>query len=129
MLLIVAPWTTRALADLAAARRNWAWRRWSRCTTRRELDRALAAGAPLIGINNRDLRTFTVDLATTERLARLLPADVTLVAESGIFTANDVRRMGAAGAHAVLVGEALVTAPDIAVRVRELSSQPREVER
>lgn len=94
-----------------------------------ELARALTLGASLIGVNNRDLRTFTVALATTERLARLVPPDVALVAESGIFSADDVRRMGAVGAHAVLVGEALVTAPDVAARVRELSSQPREVKR
>jgi indole-3-glycerol phosphate synthase len=94
-----------------------------------ELERALALGVPLIGVNNRDLRTFAVDLGTTERLARLVPEEVTLVAESGIFSADDVRRMGAAGARAVLVGEALVTAPDVAACVRELSSQPRQVRR
>jgi len=91
-----------------------------------ELETALETDCRLIGVNNRDLRTFSVDLATTERLARLLPAGVILVAESGIVSGADVRRMGAAGARAVLVGEALVTAPDMAARVRELSSQPRE---
>jgi indole-3-glycerol phosphate synthase len=88
-----------------------------------ELERALNAGADLIGINNRDLKTFREDLAVTERLAVRLPSGVTLVAESAIRTVDDVRRMGDAGAHAVLVGEGLVTAPDIGIQVRLFSSQ------
>lgn len=91
----------------------------------REVDLALAAGADLIGINNRDLATFTTDLATTERLApRLAAAGVVIVAESGIFTHDDVRRLEAAGAHAVLVGEALMREPDVGralARLREAS--------
>jgi len=90
-----------------------------------EMERALKLGAKLIGINNRDLKTFQVDLATTQRLARLVPDDVTLVAESGIMSAEDVQRMGALGAHAVLVGESLVKSDDIAASVRAYSSQPR----
>lgn len=85
-----------------------------------ELERALMAGARLIGINNRDLRTFDVDLATTERLRPLIPPDVTVVAESGIFTRADVQRLEAFDVHAVLIGEALVTAPDPAAKIREL---------
>jgi indole-3-glycerol phosphate synthase len=129
VLLIVAALDNARLADLHALIIELNMAALVEVHDEAELERALALGAPLIGVNNRDLRTFTVDLATTERLARLVPPDVTLVAESGIFSGADVRRMGAAGAHAVLVGEALVTAPDIAARVRELSSQPREVER
>lgn len=86
----------------------------------RELERALMAGATLIGINNRDLRTFEVDLATTERLRPLIPPEATVVAESGIFTRADIERLGALGVHAVLIGEALVTAPDPAAKIREL---------
>lgn len=93
-----------------------------------ELARALAIDPPLIGINNRDLHTFTVSLETTAQLAPLVPADTLLVAESGIFTGADVAQMGRAGAHALLVGEALVTAPDPAARVRELAGQRREVQ-
>ncbi len=79
-----------------------------------EVDAALAAGADLVGINNRDLATFTTDLATTERLAkRLVAAGVVVVAESGILTYDDVRRLEAAGADAVLVGEALMREPDV----------------
>lgn len=128
VLLIVAALDDARLADLHALIVELGMAALVEVHDEAELERALALGAPLIGVNNRDLRTFTVDLATTERLARLVPPDVTLVAESGIFTADDVRRMGTAGAHAVLVGEALVTAPDVAARVRELSGQPREVQ-
>ncbi len=85
-----------------------------------ELERAESAGAEMIGINNRDLRTFEVDLATTERLAPLAPPEATIVAESGIFTRDDVRRLGKCGAHAVLIGEALVTAVDPGAKVKEL---------
>jgi indole-3-glycerol phosphate synthase len=92
-----------------------------------ELDRALRLELALVGINNRDLKTFEVRLDTTAQLARQVPPDVVLVAESGIFTGADVRQMGRVGARAILVGEALVKADDIAAAVRELSRQPREV--
>lgn len=91
----------------------------------REIDVALAAGADLVGINNRDLATFTTDLATTERLApRLVAAGVVVVAESGIFTYGDVQRLEAAGAHAVLVGEALMREPDVARALARLRGRP-----
>lgn len=89
-----------------------------------ECERALAIRASLIGVNNRDLKTFDVDLTTTARIASLIPPHVTLVAESGIRHAGDVAHMGALGAHAVLVGESLVTASDMARAVREYSVQP-----
>jgi indole-3-glycerol phosphate synthase len=76
-----------------------------------ELDRALDAGADLIGINNRDLRTLTTDLAITEQLAPRIPAGVVVVSESGIRTAADVVRVAAAGADAVLVGEVFIRTP------------------
>lgn len=126
VLLIAAALDDARLADLHALIAGLGMAALVEVHDEAELGRALALGAPLIGVNNRDLRTFSVDLETTERLARLLPAGVILVAESGIVSGADVRRMGAAGARAVLVGEALVTAPDMAARVRELSSQPRE---
>lgn len=85
-----------------------------------ELAEALDAGAEVIGINNRDLRTFDVDLTTTERLAPLVPKDRTIVAESGIFTQDDVCRLCDAGAHAILVGESLMMASDRQSAVRDL---------
>lgn len=89
-----------------------------------ELERALAANARLIGVNNRDLKTFKVDLATTERLAQKLGAnglkDRLLVAESGIFTQADVARVQACGARAILVGESLVKEKDMSAKVAEL---------
>jgi indole-3-glycerol phosphate synthase len=78
----------------------------------RELEWAIAAGATLVGVNNRDLATFVTTLETTERLAPLVPAGVILVAESGIHSSADVRRMVAARAHALLIGEAFMAAPD-----------------
>ena len=91
-----------------------------------ELDRALAIGAMLIGVNNRDLKTFKVDLATTERLAAKLFASVVahsnclLVAESGIHTRADLQRLAGCGAKAVLVGEGLISGGNIPGKVVEL---------
>jgi indole-3-glycerol phosphate synthase len=90
-----------------------------------ELDRALAGDAQLIGINNRDLKTFKVDLATTERLAARLPTSSRtthplLVAESGIHTRADVERLAKCGTRAVLVGESLMRHADIGAKTREL---------
>lgn len=90
-----------------------------------ELERALKIDAKLIGVNNRDLRTFHEDLNTTARVAELVPDDVTLVAESAIRSSADVLKMGELGAHAVLVGEGLVKADNIAQQVRNFSSQSR----
>ena len=85
-----------------------------------ELDRALAAGADLIGVNRRDLRTFEVDLSLADRLARRMPEGVVTVAESGVGNPADVTGLAASGYHAVLVGETLVTAPDPAAALRAL---------
>lgn len=85
-----------------------------------ELARALRLGPRVLGVNNRNLHDFSVDLGTFGRLRPLIPADVVAVAESGVHTAADVRLLGRLGADAVLVGEALVTAPDVAAKVREL---------
>jgi indole-3-glycerol phosphate synthase len=90
-----------------------------------EAKRAVDSGATLIGINNRNLRTFEVDLGVTERIAPTLPEGTTVVAESGIFTPEHVERMAAAGAHAVLVGESLIVQDDRAAAVRALAGVPR----
>jgi indole-3-glycerol phosphate synthase len=90
-----------------------------------EVERALKIpGLRSIGINNRNLATFEVSLETTERLRPLIPPDIAVVAESGIFTARDVERLSKVNVAAILVGEALVTSEDIAARVRELSGMP-----
>lgn len=85
-----------------------------------ELEVALGIGADLVGVNNRDLRTFDVDLGTTERLAARVPEGVAVVAESGIFTTQHLERLEAAGAHAFLVGESLMREPDVAMALRRL---------
>ena len=85
-----------------------------------ELDRALATDAEIIGINNRNLATFQVDLKTTEDLSEQVPAGITLVSESGIKTPADTRRVLTAGCNAILVGETLMRAPDIHATVAEL---------
>ena len=87
---------------------------------RKELDRALGLNTRLIGINNRDLRSLQTDIGTSEALAPLVPADRLPVAESGIRTPADVRRMAAAGAHCILVGEHLMRQQDVAAAAREL---------
>jgi len=90
-----------------------------------ELDRALDAGAKLVGVNQRDLRTFEVDQERAERLAQAIPPGVVKVAESGIREAADAERLAACGYDAILVGESLVTAPDTANAVRVLKSFAR----
>ena len=86
------------------------------------LARALAHGATIIGVNNRDLAIFKTDLATSERLIPQFPKTVTAVSESGIHTAACAARARACGAHAVLVGEALMRAPDTAALLREMQN-------
>ncbi|WP_251331325.1 indole-3-glycerol phosphate synthase [Haloplanus pelagicus] len=89
--------------------------------TRAELDRAVAAGAGLIGVNNRDLGQLEVDLDTFESLAPAVPDDVTLIAESGIGSVADVRRMRAAGADALLIGSAIMDG-DVTANVRRFTT-------
>lgn len=91
-----------------------------------ETERALAIGARVIGVNNRDLRTFVTDIETTAACARLVDTNThTLVSESGIFTVAHVQRVAAMGAHAILVGESIIIAPDRADQVRMLSGVVR----
>lgn len=92
-----------------------------------ECDRAFAAGADLIGVNNRDLRDFTVSLATTERLIRSIPAGVVTVSESGIQTPEDIGRLAACGVNAVHIGERLMRDHDPGVALGTLISASRGV--
>ncbi|MGJ3240908.1 MAG: indole-3-glycerol phosphate synthase TrpC [Anaerolineae bacterium] len=125
VLLIVAALDDAQLRDLYALITELGMAALVEVHDEAELARALTVQPRLIGVNNRDLRTFDVDLNTTKRIAELVPSDVTLVAESGMKTAKDVARMGAMGAQAVLIGEGLVTADDMAQAVQQFSSQAR----
>jgi indole-3-glycerol phosphate synthase len=89
-----------------------------------ELDRALALGPPMVGINNRDLRSFETRLETTLELLERIPADTLVVTESGVHTREDVARMREAGVHAFLVGEAFMRAEDPGARLRALFGAP-----
>jgi indole-3-glycerol phosphate synthase len=89
-----------------------------------EIDRALGAAAEIVGVNSRDLATFSEDLDVAAALASRLPAGVIAVAESAIRSADDARRMADAGFDAVLVGEALVRADDPTALVRDLAAVP-----
>jgi indole-3-glycerol phosphate synthase len=88
--------------------------------TEEELSAAVKAGAQLVGINNRDLKTFEVNLATTERLAPLVPVDTPAVCESGIDSVQQIRRVEKLGIHAFLIGEALMRAAEPGKKLREL---------
>ena len=81
---------------------------------------ALTAGAEIIGINNRDLKTFHTDIATTFHLRASIPTDKVIVSESGINTHSDVMKLKEAGINAILVGESLMRSPNIGDKVREL---------
>jgi indole-3-glycerol phosphate synthase len=87
-----------------------------------ELDRALASGARIVGVNNRDLATFRTSLDTTFALLARIPVGTVVVSESGIRTAEDAERLGAEGVHAILVGEAILKHPDPAAHARALST-------
>ncbi len=93
--------------------------------TEEELARALKLRPAVVGINSRDLRTFQVDLGTAFRLRPMIPSDAVVVAESGVRSPADVRRLAEAGVQAVLVGEALVTAPDPPAVLRDLAEAGR----
>jgi indole-3-glycerol phosphate synthase len=88
--------------------------------TERELNIAVRSNAKIIGINNRDLNTFKVDLQTTARLRPLIPPDRIVVSESGIKSRQNMQKLKEWGINAALIGEALMTAPDIAVKMKEL---------
>jgi len=108
ILLIVAALEQSLLVDLLHAAESFRVDTLIEAHTRDELQRALEAGAKIVGINNRDLATFEVDLAVTEELCRDVPDEIVLVSESGIKTARDAARVKACGVDAILVGEALM---------------------
>lgn len=120
ILLIMACLTDAEARDLEAHARDMGMDVLVEVHDRRELDRALGLETSLIGINNRDLRTLTTDLATTEELAPLVPPDRFLVAESGIRNTEDLRRLSAVGPNCYLVGESLMRQDDVTAAVRAL---------
>jgi len=119
-LLIVAALDRAALGDLFHAAKGIGLATLVEVHTAGELERALELGAPVIGVNNRDLQTLGTSLAPSLSLLPLIPPGRVAVSESGISTAEDVERVVAVGAHAVLVGEGLVRAGDVEAKVREL---------
>lgn len=126
LLLIVAAFASdEKLEDLLLLTEHLGMQALVEVHTEEELERAMGVGATIVGVNNRDLHSFNTSLETTERLARLLPTGPErpiLVSESGIFTPAHVVQVRNYGADAVLVGEALVTAPDIEAQARMLAN-------
>jgi indole-3-glycerol phosphate synthase len=120
VLIIVAALDDRAMAEIEAAAIDHGMDALVEVHDEAEMERALALKSRLIGVNNRDLRDFSVDLARTERLARLVPAGTTLVAESGLGAHADLERLAAADVHAFLVGESLMRQEDVAAATRRL---------
>ena len=120
LLLIVAMLEESLLRDLQQQTRALGMEALVEVHDEGEMETALRSGASLLGINNRDLRTFHTTLETTERLAHLAPPEAVLVSESGIHSAADIERVRKAGASAVLIGESIVTAPDPAAHIRLL---------
>ncbi len=121
VLLIVAILKTEDLAELLALARELGMEALIEVHCEEELDRVLPLGPSIIGVNNRDLQDFSVDLATTLRLQPHIPRSIILVSESGIHCRADVERLARAGVDAILVGEALVTAEDVVGKIRGLS--------
>jgi indole-3-glycerol phosphate synthase len=125
VLLIVAVLEQAALVDLLALARALGLAALVEVHDEGEVERALAARAEIIGINNRDLRTFQTSLDVTERLRPLIATEALVVSESGIQRPSDVERLARAGVDAILVGEALMRSGDVAAGVRAFSCIPR----
>jgi len=120
ILLIIAALDNQRLSELMSLAADLGMASLVEVHTADELKTAMDVGAEIIGINNRDLRTFEVKLETTLSLARDVPGDRILVSESGINSRADVEKLMSAGVDAILVGEALMREPDPAIKVREL---------
>ena len=120
LLLIVAILTPGKLAGLSRLSHELGMSCLVEVHNEVELEIALGSGAGIIGINNRDLKTFTVDITITERLRCLIPSDRIVVSESGIESRNDIEKLEKWGVDAVLIGEALMSAPDIGAKMKEL---------
>ena len=120
ILIILAAVDDACAADLAAAAHHWGMDSLLEVHDADELDRALRIDAPMIGINNRNLKTFEVSLDVTRRLAPRVPANRMVVAESGLFAPEDLAAMAECGAHAFLIGESLMRQVDVAAATRAI---------
>ena len=127
LLLIVAMLSRERLRELLGLSRELGMDCLVEVHSEGELEVALESGASIIGINNRDLRTFTVELTTTQRLRPLIPADRVVVSESGIRNRRDMEKLREWGVDAVLIGEALISARDIAAKMREFGDQDKDL--
>ncbi len=123
ILVILAEVDNALAGDLIAAARDWGMDSIVEVHDEDELERALRLPDALIGINNRNLKTFETSLATTERLAPRVPRDRIVIGESGIFTADDIARLQAVGVNTFLVGESLMRHDDVAAATRRLLSR------
>lgn len=122
VLLIAAILDAEELAELLALARKLGMEALVEVHCEEELDRVLPLGPSIIGVNNRDLQDFSVDLATTLRLRPHIPHSIILISESGIHGRADVERLAGVGVDAILVGEVLVTAEDVVGKIRELTA-------
>ena len=129
LLLIVAALTQKKLEELLSLTEELGLDALVEVHSTSELTKAVKAGATIIGINNRNLKTLDIDLKTTEELMRSAPKGNTYVSESGISTPEDVRRVKAAGVHAILVGSSVVPAPDRNAKIKELSLSAAPLQR
>jgi indole-3-glycerol phosphate synthase len=120
VLLIAGLLSARVLADFLEICASLRLEALVETHTREDIFTALSAGATVIGINNRDLKTFSTDISCTRKLAHLVPPHILLVSESGIQSRDEVKLLSEAGVDAVLVGEALVRAADPVLKIREL---------
>jgi len=124
ILIIMASVSDAQAAELEATAQDWGMDVLIEVHDEAELDRGLRLSSPLIGVNNRDLRTFVTDLDVTRRLSRRVPADRLLVSESGLFTPGDLADMARHGARAFLIGESLMRQADVAAATRALLAAP-----
>ena len=124
ILIIMASVSDVQAAELEAAAFDWGMDALIEVHDEAELDRALALKSPLVGVNNRNLKTFETDLATTERLAPRMPKDRILVAESGLFAPADLARLAQVGARTFLIGESLMRQDDVTAATQAILADP-----